>query len=334
MKKRDLVIGAGGIAAGAIVVKMLTRPRSVAWNDVARVIPHSDRSDFIEIDGIRIHFQQFGDPAAPTLLLIHGFTASVYVWKTAAPLLAASGFNVVALDLVGFGYSGKPAWFDYTITSQARIISRFMDRLGLGQAVVVGSSYGGAVAATLALDYPARVEKLVLVNAVINDDAKKHPILRLASIPGVGEIITPLLVDSRTFLRLRMHGTLAPANHHMITDERISSIQRPLKAADAHHSVLATSRNWHAKRIEQDAHLIDQPTLLIWGEDDKVIPLENGLKLYNSVLKSRLIVFRDCGHVPQEEKSDVFAELVTEFCRDRKGRIEVGKSEDAFEKVV
>ncbi|HMO79827.1 MAG TPA: alpha/beta hydrolase [Pyrinomonadaceae bacterium] len=333
MKKRDLVIGAGGIAAGAIVVKMLTRPRSVAWKDVARVVPHSDRSDFIDIDGIRIHFQQFGDPAAPTLLLIHGFTASVYVWKTAAPLLAESGFNVVALDLVGFGYSEKPAWFDYTINSQARIVSRFMDRLGIGKAVVVGSSYGGAVAATLALDYPARVEKLVLVNAVINDDAKKHPILRLASIPGVGEIITPLLVDSRAFLRLRMHGTLAPANHHMITGERISSIQRPLKAADAHNSVLATSRNWHAKRIEQDAHLIVQPTLLIWGEEDKVIPLENGLKLYNSVLKSRLIVFKDCGHVPQEEKSETFAELVAEFCRDRKGRVESKERGILFEEL-
>jgi pimeloyl-ACP methyl ester carboxylesterase len=160
--------------------------------------------------------------------------------------------------------------------------------------------YGGAVAATLALDYPARVEKLVLVGAVINDDVKNHPILRLASIPGVGEVITPFLVDSQAFLRLRMHSTFAPANHHMITKERVACIQRPLRAADAHHSVLATSRNWHAKRIEQDACLIDQPTLLIWGEEDKVIPIENGLKLYNLILKSRLVVFRNCGHVPRK----------------------------------
>jgi pimeloyl-ACP methyl ester carboxylesterase len=332
MKKSDLALCLAGAAAAAVAVKLATRRRSVAWETVADAVPHSDRSGFLSIDGIRVHFQEFGDRANPTLILIHGYTASVYVWKTTAPLLADSGFHVLAVDLVGFGYSAKPAWFDYTITSQARMISRFMDRLGIGQAVIVGSSYGGAVAATLALDYPDRVGKLVLVDAVINDDVKNHPILRLASIPGIGELITPFLVDSKSFLRFRMHRTLAPANHHMITDERIANVRRPLNAADAHHSVLATSRNWHAKRIEQDAYLIDQPTLLIWGEKDTVIPVENGYRLYDSILRSKLVIFKDCGHIPQEEKSDLFADLVTEFCRDRKGRIDLDNREDAFEK--
>ena len=159
---------------------------------------------------------------------------------------------MIAIDLLGFGYSEKPAWFDYSITSQARMIVRFMNRLGIGQqSTTVGSSYGGAVAATLALDYPERVEKLVLVDAVCNDGVKNHPILRLASVPGLGEVITPFLVDSKRFLRHRMHGTLAAANHHLIDDSRIDSVLRPLKAADAHRSLLATSRNWHADRIER-----------------------------------------------------------------------------------
>lgn len=332
MKKRDLALAVGGGLAAAVAVKMLTRERSASWERAREVLPHSDRSRFITIDGIRIHIQEFGDPNGPPLLLIHGYTASVYVWKSAAPLLAAEGFRVIALDLVGFGYSEKPRWFDYTIPSQARIVSRLMDRLGIGSVTVVGSSYGGAVAATLALDYPGRVEKLVLVDAVINDDAKRHPVLRLASVPGVGEVITPFLVDSKAFLRMRMHNTLAPANHHMITDERISSVQRPLKAADAHHSVLATSRNWHARRIENDAHLIAQPTLLIWGEEDRVIPLANGIKLYDSIVRSRLVVLKNCGHVPPEEKTDAFVRLVADFGHDRKGRVDLKGSEDAFER--
>jgi len=196
-----------------------------------------------------------------------------------------------------------------------------MNRLGIGRATVLGSSYGGAVAATLALDYPERVEKLVLVDTVCNDNLKNHPILRLAAIPGIGEALTPFLVDSRAFQRHRMRGTLARVNHQLITDERVESILRPLTAADAHHSLLATSRNWNACRIEQDAHLISQPTLIIWGEDDKVIPAEDGQKLHRSILNSRFIVLTDCGHVPQEEKSDLFVNLVTEFCSDPKGRI-------------
>lgn len=328
MKKRDLAIAVGGGIAAAVAVKMLTRAKGVDWDTVADEVPHSDRSHFIAVDSARVHYQEFGDAAKPTLILIHGYTASVYVWKTVAPMLADEGFRVIAVDLLGFGYSEKPSWFDYSITSQARMLARFMNRLGIGRATVVGSSYGGAVAATLALDYPERVGKLVLAGAVINDDVKNHPIIRLVSIPGVGEVITPFLVDSKMFLRMRMRNTLAPANHHLINDERITNIRRPVNAADAHHSVLATSRNWHAKRIEQDACLINQQTLIIWGEQDTVVPIENAHKLYDSILHSRLIVLKDCGHVPMEEKSGVFAKLVAEFCRDRKGRIDAARIDE------
>lgn len=316
MKTRNLTLAIGGGIAAAVAFKLLTRPNSVDWNDVCHSIPHSDRSQFVNIDGIGVHYQEFGDEAGPPIVLIHGYTASVYVWKTVAPMLADAGFRVLAVDLVGFGYSEKPGWFDYTIDAQARIVSRFMDQLGIGQAVVVGSSYGGAVAATLALDYPARVGKLVLVDAVINDDVKNHPILRLASVPGIGEALTPFLVDSKRFMRFRMHRTLAPANHEMITDERIKFVQQPLTNAEGHRAALATSRNWHANRIEQDAHLINQPTLLIWGEEDHVIPVKNGHKLYDSILHSRLVVLKNCGHVPQEECSELFVDLVGKFSAD------------------
>ena len=324
MKKRDVALGFAGAIGAAVAIKMLTRAKSVNWDDVAGLIPHAENSRFVQVDGARVHFQEFGDPANPTIILIHGYTASLYVWKTVAPVFADAGFHVIAPDLLGFGYSEKPSWFDYAIDSQARIVARFMDRLGIGRATVVGSSYGGAVAATLALDYPERVEKLALVDTVCNDNLKNHPVLKLASIRGLGEALAPFLVDSRAYQRHRMRGTLARANHELITTDRIDSILRPLRAADAHHSLLATSRAWSAARIEQDAHLINQPTLIIWGEDDKVIPVSDGHKLHDSILHSRLVVFKDCGHVPPEEKSELFAELVTEFVRDRKGHVTAG----------
>ncbi|MEP7147591.1 MAG: alpha/beta hydrolase [Acidobacteriota bacterium] len=328
MKKRNFALAVGGALGAAVAVKMLTRSKSVNWDDVAHIIPHAEHSHFVSVDGARIHFQEFGDVTKPTILLIHGYTASLYVWKTTAPILAEAGFHVIAIDLLGFGYSEKPSWFDYAITSQARMIARFMNRIGIGRATVLGSSYGGAVAATLALDYPERVAKLGLVDTVCNDNLKNHPILKLAAIPGIGEAITPFLIDSRAFQRYRMRGTLAPANHDLITDDRVESILRPLSAADAHHSLLATSRAWSADRIEQDAHLINQPTLIVWGEDDKVIPLTDGHKLHGSILNSRLVILKNCGHVPQEERSQVFAELVAEFCRHPNGRIEPKENEE------
>lgn len=322
MKKREIAIGIAGGVAAAIAVKMLTRPATVRWDDASGDLPHSDKSRFVSVDGIRIHYQEFGSlPAVADVVLIHGYTASVYVWKTVAPMLAAAGLRVIALDLPGFGYSQKPKNFDYSISSQARIVERFMDRLGIGRPVVVGSSYGGAVAATLALDYPERVAKLILVDPVTNDDPKRHPVLRLAAIPGIGEVITPFLADARMFHRSRMKKTIAQPNQRLITKDRIEAIRRPLAAADAHYSLLATSRNWYAERIERDAALLNQPTLIIWGEDDRVIPIENGHRLHNALLHSRMVVIKDCGHVPMEEKPEIFVNLVAEFCNDSKGRI-------------
>ena len=308
---------------------MLTRAGTVNWDDVSGDVEHAANSHFVSVDGARIHYQEFGNAGDPPLVLIHGYTASTYVWRTVAPMLADAGFHVIAADLVGFGFSEKPRWFDYSIDSQARMVSRFMDRIGIGRAVVVGSSYGGAVAATLALDYAERVEKLVLVNAVCNNHVKNHPLLRLCSVPGVGEAIAPFLADTKAFHRHRMFKTLSPANHGLISQDRVDSVVRPLAAADAHHSLLTTSRNWHANRITYDAHLINQPTLIIWGEDDKVIPMTDGYSLHDRILHSRLVILKNCGHVPMEERSDLFTELVAEFCRDRKGRIADSHGDEA-----
>lgn len=317
MKKKNIALGIGGALGGLVAWKMWTRAAEVVWTDVSDKVPHAEYSRFVEVDGATVHYQEFGDASRPTLLLIHGYTSSTYVWHLAAPSLADEDFHVIAVDLLGFGYSEKPASFDYSIASQARMISRFMNCLGIGRATLVGSSYGGAVAATLALDYAERVEKLVLVDAVINDEVKNSRILKLAAIPIFGDVVSPFLLDSKRFFRRRMRSTLAPENHHLITDERVESVARPLGAANAHRSVLATARRWDANRIEADASFIAQPTLIVWGENDRIIPVSNGEKLHEAILHSRLVVFNNCGHVPQEEAPKKFVRVVSDFCRPK-----------------
>jgi pimeloyl-ACP methyl ester carboxylesterase len=317
MKKKYLAAGVGGAIGAAIAWKFLTRADTVRWEQAAGETHHAENSSFAEVDGLRVHYQEFGDPTAPVMLLIHGYSASNFTWKTAAPMLAAAGFRVIAPDLIGFGFSSKPGWFDYTIQSQSRLMERFMDRLGLGSALVVGSSYGGAVAAMLALDYPERVSRLVLVDAVSNDEALDHPLVHLVKTPLVGELLSAFLVDSKAFVRSRMRTSMAPENHHLITDARVDGVHRPLHAADGHNSMLYSVRNWQAQRIEHDAHLITQPTLLIWGEQDIVIPPHNGRTLHRLIPDSRLLMFKNCGHVPQEECAVEFVRVVSEFCGSR-----------------
>src|SRR2546427_11876588 len=154
MKKRYLVAGVSGVVAGAVATKLLTRPRDVSWPDSINFIYHPEYSWFTTVDGVRIHYQEAGDESAPPLILIHGFISSNLVWNDVLLPLADAGFRVIAPDLPGYGYSDKPADGEYTIESQARAVLGLMDRLGIDKATIVGASYGGCEAASMALGYP------------------------------------------------------------------------------------------------------------------------------------------------------------------------------------
>lgn len=316
MKKRYW-IGGGvvAVAGGALALKLLTRPEDVEWGEHRERLHHAERSRFIEIEGVRVHYQEAGDEGAPAMLLIHGFCASNFVWNDALVPLAEAGFRVVAPDLVGFGFSGKPGGGEYTIEAQARILIGLLDALGIERATLVGSSYGGAVAAMCALDYASRVERLVLVGAVSNDEIIQRPLLRLAATPVMGELFAPVLLDARRFVKNHLRKTYAAGNGHMLDAARIMAHQRPLRAAATHRAILRTLRRWSATRIELEAARITQPTLLVWGAHDRDVPLRYGQRLHELIAGSRLFIFPDCGHLPQEERPREFVSLVAEFCR-------------------
>jgi pimeloyl-ACP methyl ester carboxylesterase len=311
MKKRYLIAGAGGLAGAALTVKLLTRPADVEWQRHAHELHHAERSRFAEVEGVRLHFQEAGAPDASAIILIHGFTASTLVWSDVLLPIADAGFRVIAPDLAGFGFSAKPPDGEYTIEWQARLIVGLMDRLGLGRASLVGNSYGGAVAAVCALDYPERVERLVMVGAVSNDDVKKRLLLRLGRSPLLGDLLSPLLLDLRWLVRKRMLRNRVRVKE--IDARRFETHHRHLRTSGTQRAALLMLRRWHAERIRREAHLIKQPTLLIWGEQDMEMPLADGKFLHREIPDARLIVFHECGHLPQEEYPQEFAKLVTEF---------------------
>jgi pimeloyl-ACP methyl ester carboxylesterase len=314
MKKRYWIGGATAVVGGALALKLLTRPEDVEWGEHRERLHHAERSRFVEIEGVRVHYQEAGDVDAPAVVLIHGFCASNFVWNDALVPLAEAGFRVVAPDLVGFGFSGKPVGGEYTIEAQARILVGLLDALGIGRAALVGSSYGGAVAAVCALDYAERVGHLVLVGAVSNDEIIRRPLLRLAATPVMGELLAPVLLDARQFVKNHLRKTYAAGNGYMLDAARITAHQRPLRAAATHRAILRTLRRWHATRIEREAARITQPALLVWGAHDRDVPLRYGERLHGLIAHSRLVVFPDCGHLPQEERPQEFVSLVAEFC--------------------
>ena len=315
MKKRYWIAGTATAAATiAVASKLLARPRDADWQKYRHVIFHSDHSRFVELDGVRVHYQEAGDKANPVLVLIHGFASSTLVWSKVFLNLAEAGFRVIAVDLLGYGYSGKPRNGEYTITGQARLLIRLLDYLGIRRVTLVGSSYGGAVAATCALDHAQRVEKLVLVGTVNNNQPLRFHLMRLFSSPLLGDVVSPLLIGSRRLLRKRMKRVYD--RHEWVLDERrVDARHFPLRASGTQRAIIRTVRGWDAERISRDAHLIRQPTLLLWGENDIEIPLADGERLHEEIPGSRLVVFLNCGHLPHEEYPGAFTKVVAGFCR-------------------
>lgn len=314
MKKRYWIGGVSAtLAAAAVAAKLLMRPKDVEWEQNRELVFHADYSRFMEVDGVRLHYQEAGDPEGPLMILIHGFAASNLVWSKVFLEFAAAGYRVIAPDLPGYGYSGKPRHLDYTIASQAEMIVSFLKRLEIDRAVFLGSSYGAAVAATIALDHAGLVEKLIMVGAVNNNKPTRYLLMRLFGSPIIGDILSPLLVGSRRLLRLRMKRVYD--RHSWVLDERrVDARHLPLRTRGAHRAIIRTVRRWDAERVSRDAHLLRQPTLLLWGDTDREVPLADGERLHEAIAGSRLMVFRECGHLPHEEYPQAFVRVVLEFC--------------------
>ena len=314
MKKRYLLAGVSGIVAGAVAAKLLTRPRDVSWRDSIDLIYHPEYSWFTRVGGVRIHYQDAGDENAPALILIHGFISSNLIWSDVFVPLAEAGFRVIAPDLPGYGYSDKPADGRYTINSQAHAVIRLMDRLGIEKATIVGASYGGAIAASIALDNPERVERLVLVGTVSSDEPKKKLLLRLSRLPLLGDIVTPLFLGSRWILRKRTEQVYRRIGQPL-DEHKLEARHHLLATSNVHRAMIRTARRWNANRIQREASLIRQPTMLVWGDADTHIPLNEAYQLRDAIPNSSLFIFHNCGHLPPTERPEKFVGLIAGFCR-------------------
>lgn len=155
----------------------------------------------------------------------------------------------------------------------------------------------------------------MLVSAVSNNAAKKQLLLRLAASPLMGDVVAPLIINSPRLMAWRLGKIYADASAHLLEPRRMRAHHLTLRCANTQRAILKTLRRWDASRVEREAAQIRQPTLLVWGEEDRDIPLRDGECLHALIPHSRLIVFPACGHLPQEERPEEFAGLVAGFCR-------------------
>ena len=271
------------------------------------------RDQFIQVGQIKTRYWASGDHGT-AVVLVHGIGASIEDWIFNINALAEH-HRVYALDLVGSGHTDKPS-VRYSLPYLAQFVNDFMEAQGIDRANLIGNSLGGFVALQFAIQFPHRLEKLVLVSSAGLGQEVYLP-FRLCSLPLVGEWLTrPSRKSTAQLLTDCVHD---PA---LVTDEWIERGYQLSTLPGAQASFLAILRAGCTLRgIREDTRRpiadnmasITAPTLIIWGQQDRILPVGHAYVAHQGIPNAQLHIFESCGHVPQMECAQEFNSLVLKF---------------------
>lgn len=256
------------------------------------------KSNYVKLDGNRIHYVTAGPKDGKPLLLIHGLGSRIEDWAELIPRFAGAGYRVYAPDLLGYGRSEKPKDSDYSVGAEEQVVVAFMDAMQLKQPDVLGWSMGGWIAMRIAVDHPQRVRRLGLY-----DTAGLYFPVTFSF-----DSFTPKSVDEVADLLRALEPKPVQLPEFVSKD-----VIRKARATG-----WVTQRSIHAMTIGRelmDFRLggLSQPVLIVWGKEDHLIPLETGERLQKLVPQARLEVVDGCGHLaPRECPVPVF-EATKEF---------------------
>lgn len=250
------------------------------------------------------HEQGQGKP----VLLIHGSGPGVSAWanwRLTIPVLSQN-FRVLAPDMVGFGFTERPQNFSYNMDAWVKHAIDFLDALEIKKIYIVGNSFGGALALALAIRFPERVDKLVLMGSVgVEFELTEGLDKTWGYIPSLENMKE--LLDIFAFDRNLVTDELAQLRYEASIRPGFQESFAQMFPAPRQQGVDAMTSD------EKDIAAIDKKTLIIHGREDHVIPVENAYKLFSLINNSQLHVFGQCGHWTQIEHTDRFNRLVNDF---------------------
>jgi pimeloyl-ACP methyl ester carboxylesterase len=271
-------------------------------------------SQFVDVNGVNIHYKIAGS-GEPVMILLHGFASSTASWQRVMEPLSQQG-TVVAFDRPAFGLSARPLnWGGqnpYSPEAQADLVVGLMDQLGVEQAILVGNSAGGSIAAYTALRHPERVTALALVDPAIYSGGGAPGwaklLLKTPQMRHLGPLVArSLLSRSQALIQSAWHD---PAK---VTSQTIDDYRKFTQLADwdkALWELTIASRDLH---LDQRLAELKLPVLVITGDDDRIVPTEESIRLSKALPAAELVVIPNCGHVPQEECPEPFVQALVAF---------------------
>lgn len=247
---------------------------------------------FAEVNGVRLRYLDQG--SGPAVVLLHGFASSLETWLGVIPELARD-HRVIALDLMGFGWSDRPEG-DYSPQAQAELVLALLDRLQVGEFDLAGHSWGCSVALALALSAPQRVRRLALYDAWVFSD-QLPTFFHWSRAPGIGEALFALFYNERPAEKLE----LAFFDPEAVPESLVEEVERALSRPGTRAAALQAVRGQRFEEMEGRYGEIRKPVLLLWGREDAVSPVSVGERLQQLLPDARLVIYPRAGHFPMIE---------------------------------
>lgn len=272
------------------------------------------RAQYRTVDGTRLRLIDSGN--GTPVVFIHGFGASIYGWRYQLPPTVTAGYRVVAFDNRGFGFSDKPA-HGYTNAAYAHLVVSLLDSLGIASAVLVGHSMGGAIAAEVALTYPDRVRGLVLIDAA-GYGVRWPGVLKLARWPQVGAVVTRFRARWITGRILR--STFADPSK--VTEAEVDQYYAPVPDPAYGRALRGVLREFRFDSLG-GGRLggVLAPTLILWGDADRWIPLRVGTRFARELPRSEFVVVAHTGHDAADESPEQVNRQLLGFLKEGLSRI-------------
>lgn len=275
------------------------------------------QDQYIKVGDINTRFWALGD-RGKTVLLLHGLGDSVETWTFNIGEIARQ-FRVYAIDLVGYGRTDKPPAV-YSGQYFSQFVSGFLETQGIQKCTLIGNSMGGGVSLRFAIQFPNKVDRLVLEDSV-GFGGEITVFLKLATLPFVGAL---LFRPSRSVVT-RILKRCVYDSSRVAGGEWVDRVYRMLAQPGAKKAILSTLRSScnlcgarpeALKPVFDNLGALNMPTLILWGREDRVLPLLHARVAERKMPNSHLHIFESCGHVPHLERPDEFNRSVLEFLSD------------------
>ena len=291
------------LAVLAVLAVVWFCPVSVVFFKVVmplHLMQEGGKSQWVTVSGMRLHYDVLGPANGAPVVLVHGLGGRAEEWLDIAPALIKAGYRVYLPDLPGYGQSDKPADFSYSVADEAEAVAGFLNALNLKQVALGGISMGGAIVQHVAAKHPERVQRLMLFDAAGIDEQPDW--------------------DTRLF---------TPETPFEVSELNVLLDPHPRRVPDfvARDIIRITKKNgWVIRRAlasmmtgnDATDTLLPQlkmPVLIVWGVEDKIMPLHQGDKMHSLVPQSELEIFPGCGHLTPYQCADQVGPYVVEFLK-------------------